>query len=69
MFLLDPTEGLSRDELLQRIFDVQMTPAQRAVVLENAQARGCTWQELFLDVFEQYDTMMDDPIKREEWPG
>ena len=56
---------LSREEVLQNIFDVQMTPLQRAKVLQQAEARGCTWQDLFRDLFKHYDTMMEDPIQRE----
>lgn len=67
MFLLDPTEGLSREELLQHMWHVQMTPPQRAKILEKSEARGCTWQDLIRETFEQYDTMIEDPIQCEEW--
>ena len=67
MFLLDPTEGLSREELLQNIWDVQLTLPQRDKVLEIARARGCTWQDVFRDLFKQYDAEMEDPVKCEEW--
>lgn len=67
MYLLDPTEGLSREELLQHMWHVQMTPPQRAKVLGIAQDRGCTWEDLIRETFDQYDIMMEDPVKREEW--
>lgn len=67
MYLLDPTEGLSRDELLQHIWDVQLTPPLRAKVLGIAQTRGCTWQDIFRELFQQYDKEMDDPVKCEAW--
>ena len=49
------------------MWHVQMTPPQRARVQEKAEARGCTWQDLIRETFEQYDTMMEDPVKCEEW--
>lgn len=67
MFLLDPTEGLSRDELMQHMWDTQLTPPQRDTILGMAQAHGGTWQELFREVFDQYDVMMRDPVKWEAW--
>jgi hypothetical protein len=67
MFLLDPDEALSREDLMQKIWDNRLTPPLRAEVLGMAQARGCTWQDIFLDLFDQYDIMMADPSRREEW--
>ena len=69
MYLLDPDEALSRDELLQKIWDVRLTPAMRAKVLAIAQARGCTWQDLFREYFDEYGAMWDNLSEREEWPG
>ena len=67
MFLLDPDEVLSREELLQKIWHVRFTPAMRAKALAIAQARGCTWQDLVRESFEEYDAMWDNPVERDEW--
>ncbi|HEV8327451.1 MAG TPA: hypothetical protein VGQ08_08190 [Nitrospiraceae bacterium] len=66
MYLLDPDEALSREELLQNTWDVRLTPPMRAKVLAIAQARGCTWQDIFREYFDEYDAMWDDLSEREE---
>ena len=62
-----PIDALSREELLQHIWETQLTPPLRAKVLEIAQTRGCTWQGVFRELFQQYDKEMDDPVKCEQW--
>ena len=67
MYLLDPSENLSREELLQNLWNVQLTPAHRAKVLEIAQAHNMTPIELLRKKAAEYDAMMEDPAEREEW--
>jgi hypothetical protein len=67
MFLLDPSEGLSRDELLEKIWQVRFTSADRAKILGIAESRGLTWLEFLRETAAEYDAEMEDPITREEW--
>ncbi len=67
MFLLDPTEGLSREELLQHIWYRDFTQAQREKALRIAESRGMTWIELLREVAAGYDAAIADPVQREEW--
>ena len=67
MFLLNPDEALSREELLQRIWHVRFTPAHRAQVLEIAATRGCTWMDILREYIEEYEAVWDNPIEREKW--
>ena len=64
MFLLNPDQGLSRDEELQKIWQGRLTPAQRAKVLRIAAAHGCTWLELLREYDEVHARLWADPIER-----
>jgi hypothetical protein len=50
MYLLDPDEALSRDELLQKIWDVGLTPPMRAKVLANAQLLAVPGMTPFVNI-------------------
>lgn len=52
---------------MHHLWDKQLTPPQRDTIFGMAQARGCTWQELFREVFDQYDLMIEDPVQCEAW--
>jgi hypothetical protein len=66
MFLLDPDEALSREELLQKIWHVRFTQAHRDQVLEIAAASGCTWLDILREKSEEADAVWNDPIQRVE---
>lgn len=67
MYLLDPSKNLTRDELLQNIWNVLLTPAHRAKVREIAEAHNMTPIELLRKKAAEYDALMEDPAEREQW--
>ncbi len=67
MFLLDPDEVLSREELLQKIWATRLSPAQQTQCLQEAETRGLTYMDLMRVVAASHDATMADPLKREEW--
>ena len=67
MFLLDPDEGLTREELLQKIWHVRFTPDHRAQVLEIADGRGITWLDVLREKAAQFDDMLESPSEHAEW--
>lgn len=66
-YYLHPSDALTREELLKKIWATRLSPAQQAQCLKEAEARGLTYMDLMWELAASHDAVMDDPVEREEW--